>query len=556
LQLPVVGYEKKLKLSIKFPSLGMLQRIYQQLQLKQDLKRTGYSLLEIIMSSVITFSFTLFLQFLCYCLRQHRGMKNMILVYIQKLPLVSYYVLKLRKKLVAEIDHASKKKHMANGKRVTLPRVGKDSKKVMVECSRMQLSDSNHTSKMSGAIYVPPNSEMFRLCTNAYNMFAHTNPLHGDAFPSVSRMENDVVSMVASLLGAQDGDDVCGNMTSGGTESILSAIRTARDFMHFKRGITRPEMIVATSAHAAVYKAAEYFNIKLILIGTDREGRLSVSDLMQSLNRNVILVYASAPGYPHGAVDSIEDIASIIKMWGCCLHVDACLGGFILPFAKMANFETSAFDFRIPEVTSISIDTHKYGCAQKGSSVVLYRTRELRKFQFTAVSSWSGGVYISPTQAGSRSGGLIAQTWAVMMHIGYSGYASTALSILQASLLLRKNISLIPELEVIGVDVTMVVAWRSISKEVNIYILNDILSEMGWHLSVLHSPPALHMCITNANTCSLDALVKDLQVAIERVKSGNYDTKEGKAPIYGMANRMSSTSVVNDLLKDIQDVLD
>ena len=308
-----------------------------------------------------------------------------------------------------------------------------------------------------------------------------------------------------------------------------------------------------------MYKAADYFNIKLNLIGTDANGRLSVSDLAKSMNKNVILVYASAPGYPHGVIDAVQDIAKIVKTWGCCLHVDACLGGFVLPFAQdssVGDISYAPFDFRVPEVTSMSIDTHKYGCAQKGSSVTLYKTRELRKFQFTAVSSWSGGLYISPSQAGSRSGGLIAQTWAAMMHIGHNGYVAAAESILSASMTLRRDISIIDPLEVIGSDVTMVVAWRSKSKKVDIYVLNDILSEMGWHLSVLHSPPALHMCITSVNVDSLKLLAADVRTAVDRIKSGKYDFKKGKAPIYGMANRMSNTSTIDELLRDIQDVMD
>jgi len=315
---------------------------------------------------------------------------------------------------------------------------------------------------------------------------------------------------------------------------------------------------VATSAHAAVYKAAEYFNIKLVLIGTDEDGRMSVSELKKRMNKNVILVYASAPGYPHGVVDPITTIADVVKRWQCCLHVDACLGGFVLPFVKYAGLEDISyppFDFSVPEVTSMSIDTHKYGCAQKGSSVLLYRTRELRKFQFTAVSSWSGGLYISPSQAGSRSGGLIAQTWAAMMYFGRRGYVSAAKNILKAAVSLRQDISAIKPLEIIGKDVTMIVAWRSTSSKVDIYVLNDLLSEMGWHLSVLHSPPAIHICITSVNVESLESLVKDVQVAVERIHAGDYNRKEGKAPIYGMANRMSNTSTVDDLLKDIQDVM-
>lgn len=295
------------------------------------------------------------------------------------------------------------------------------------------------------------------------------------------------------------------------------------------------------------------------MIGTDDCGRLSIPELKRKLNRNVILVYASAPSYPHGVIDSVENIAKCIEPWGCCLHVDACLGGFILPFARNVgprNEEYPMYDFKIPQVTSMSVDTHKYGCAQKGSSVVLYKNRDLRKFQYTAVSSWTGGMYISPSQAGSRSGGLIAQTWAALKYFGREGYAKQAANILAASHRLRQQISKISSLEILGVDITMVVAWKSNDKDVDIYALNDVLGEMGWHLSVLHSPPALHLCITTANIPTLDVLISDLNAAVKRIKSGEYDVQNARAPIYGMANLMSNTNIVNDLLKDIQDVMD
>jgi|TARA_B100000683_G_scaffold230329_1_gene231212 sphinganine-1-phosphate aldolase len=313
------------------------------------------------------------------------------------------------------------------------------------------------------------------------------------------------------------------------------------------------------SAHAAIHKAAEYFNIKLILIGTDRHGRLSLSELKQKMNRNVILVYASAPGYPHGIIDPVEDIAKCVSSWGCCLHVDACLGGFLLPFindSQVHGTKKIKYGFEIPAVTSMSVDTHKYGCAHKGSSVVLYRSRSIRKFQYTAVTSWTGGMYISPSQPGSRSGGLVAQTWAALNYFGHDGYAKMAQSIVEASLLLRKRILNIPQLELIGEDVTMIVAWKSKDKGIDIYVINDLLTDMGWHLSVLHSPPALHFCITSANVDSIDLLIDDLLKAMKCAKSGKHNSKNSRAPIYGMANKMSNTSIVDDLLKDVQDSID
>lgn len=312
--------------------------------------------------------------------------------------------------------------------------------------------------------------------------------------------------------------------------------------------------IIAISAHAAVYKAAEYFKIQLIRVGVDEEGRMKVEEVKKKINKNTILIYASAPSYPHGAIDPIGTLSEIAIAYDCCLHVDACLGGFVLPFLK-AEISTIPFDFELAGVTSISVDTHKYGCAQKGSSVVLYSSKELRKFQYTSVMDWTGGLYISPSQPGSRSGGLISQTWAALVHMGVDGYTTVAREIYSAALMLRTEINAIPGLQVIGEDVNMIVAWKSNMNKINIYIVNDILQSKGWQLSVLQAPPALHLCITAANVSCVPQLVTDLRHSVCEVLSLPEGIKGGKAPIYGMAGSVPDRGVVGDLLKDIQDIL-
>ncbi len=226
--------------------------------------------------------------------------------------------------------------------------------------------------------------------------------------------------MTAALLGGGPAGraSVCGCLTSGGTESILTAIRTTRDFFAAERGVTAPEMIAAVSAHAAVHKAAAYFGIRLVRVPVDASLRMDVAATRRAVTRNTILIYASAPGFPHGVLDDVAALAAVARAAGAALHVDACLGGFVLPFAAAAGHASKVpapWDFWVPGVTSISADTHKFGLAQKGSSVLLYANARLRRYQFTAVTDWSGGLYVSPSAAGSRPGGLIAQTWASLM---------------------------------------------------------------------------------------------------------------------------------------------
>lgn len=288
----------------------------------------------------------------------------------------------------------------------------------------------------------------------------------------------------------------------------------------------------------------------------DTSGRMRVSEVLKAITKNTILIYASAPSYPHGTIDPIEELARIALRYSLCLHVDACLGGFVLPFARhLKSISIPNFDFKIEGVTTISVDTHKYGCAQKGSSVLLYHSNKLRQYQYTSVTDWSGGLYISPSQPGSRSGGLIAQTWAALLYNGYNGYQSAAHKILLASKYFREQISNIPGLELLGADVTMVVAWTAKNPKLNIYMINDILSSMGWELSVLHAPPALHLCITSANIGSLPSLIADLRASVADSFEHQNNSSSGMAPIYGLGNALPDRNLVGEMLKEIQDVI-
>ena len=439
-----------------------------------------------------------------------------------------------------------------------------------LELAQADVSWTPGESRMSGSVYMH-DAAHFALLNRVYARFAHSNPLHGDIFAASGRMEREVVAMTASLLGggARHGGSpsVCGCLTSGGTESILTAVRTTRDFFADVKGVHEPEMIVAVSAHAAVFKASHYFGVKLVTVAVDSNLQMDVSATRRAVTANTVLIYASVPGFPHGVVDNVPALAKIARDAGCGLHVDACLGGFVLPFAakagwRSANGQLPAFDFRVPGVTSMSVDTHKYGLAQKGSSVLLYATPELRRYQYTAVTEWSGGLYISPSAAGSRPGGLIAQTWASLLHMGEEGFVAAAKRVLFAADQLAVGIARIPGLVVLGKQHTMVVAWKSTDSAVNIYNVNDVMSTPaggGWHLNALQRPPALHFCVTPANADSVPQLLADLARAVAQVKaarkSGGGGTKGGKAPIYGLGGSLPDRGAVGDILKLAQDVM-
>jgi sphinganine-1-phosphate aldolase len=278
----------------------------------------------------------------------------------------------------------------------------------------------------SGAVY-HGDPEHIAFLNRVYAAQSQANPLHPDLWPSATKYEAEVVSMTACMLGADHASadaPIAGTVNSGGTESIMLAMRAYRDFARERRRIACPEIVAPVTAHAAFDKASRYFDMPLIRTPVGDGFAADVAAMAAAITENTAVVVGSAPGFPHGIIDPIPEIAGLAAEHGIGCHVDAYLGGFILPWAERLGHSVPPFDFRLPGVTSMSADTHKYGYAAKGSSVVLYRGPELRQFQFYKVADWPGGLYLSPTFAGSRAGALSATAWAAMVSIGASGYTA------------------------------------------------------------------------------------------------------------------------------------
>ncbi|XP_024934338.3 sphingosine-1-phosphate lyase isoform X2 [Ziziphus jujuba] len=356
-----------------------------------------------------------------------KGLKATIIGFVMSsiklVPGVKRYIDSEKQKVVDKLQSGGKSKR--EGWRTELPSTGLGAG-VLDRMKDDKRNDVSWQGKCSGTVYIGGSESEghFSVINEACSMFAHTNPLHLDVFKSVARYEAEVVAMTAALLGGKEkssGGQICGNMTSGGTESILLAMKSSRDYMKAMKGISKPEMIIPVSAHSAYDKAAQYFNIKLWRVPVNKEFQADVKAIRRYINRNTILIVGSAPGFPHGIIDPIEELGELASTYGICLHVDLCLGGFVLPFARKLGYPIPPFDFSVKGVTSVSVDVHKYGLAPKGTSVVLYRNHDIRKNQFVAVTEWSGGLYVSPTIAGSRPGGLIAGAWASMMSLGEEG---------------------------------------------------------------------------------------------------------------------------------------
>ena len=386
-----------------------------------------------------------------------------------------------------------------------------------------------------------------------YALNSQSNPIHFDTWPSNLKFEAEIVSMTAHMLGAdKTQDEIAGSVSSGGTESILLAMKTYRDWARAKRWITKPEMIAPVTAHAAFDKAAQYFNIKAIRTPVTGDCRADVEAVKAAITKNTVVIVGSAPTFPHGVIDPIEELSELAREHGVGFHTDSCLGGFILPWAEKLGYPVPPFDFRLPGVTSMSADTHKYGYAAKGTSVVLYRGHDLHHFQYYTTTEWPGGLYFSPTLAGSRAGALSATCWAAMVTIGENGYLEASKGILEAGEKLKNAIREIPELYVLG-DPLYVVAFASDS--LDIYAVSDYMAQKGWGLSGLQRPACVHISLTlrHAQPGVTERLIADLKEAVAFVKA-HPEMQGSLGPVYGMSGNVHLKGNVEELLREIMDI--
>ena len=476
---------------------------------------------------------------------------------LRSMPLVRAVLRRQYDSLMRHLEPAIKPYRDAFTTFSRLPPIGRSREEVVEEMEALKRSEESRWREgyVSGAVY-HGDPEYIEFLNRVYAIHSQSNPLHADVWPSATKFEAEIVSMTAHMLGAASAsrdDAICGTVSSGGTESILLAMKTYRDWALATKRITRPEMIVPSTAHTAFDKAAQYFGINIIRVPLDPAYQADVSAVRRAVTRNTIVVVGSAPSFPHGVIDPIEELSALAREKGIGLHVDACLGGFILPWAEQLGYPVPRFDFRLPGVTSMSADTHKYGYAPKGTSVVLYRGARLRQYQYFTATDWPGGLYFSPTLAGSRPGALSAACWAAMVSIGEQGYLESARKILETATTIKKGIASIPDLYVIG-DPLWVIAFAS--KTIDVYRILDQMTRRGWSLNGLHQPACVHLCVTlrHAQPGVAERFIDDLKASAAHVRR-NPGAKGGMAPVYGMANTLPLRGIVSDLLKQYIDLL-
>lgn len=411
---------------------------------------------------------------------------------------------------------------------------GRPKEEIFAELERFKARDLDWQDGRVWAYVYNPGDEVREVVNRAYTMFLTENALDPTVFPSLMRLETEVVRMVADLL--RGDENVVGHITTGGTESNLLAVKTARDWARAHRPeVAQPEMVLPITAHGSFHKAAHYFGVRPVVVEVNPQTfRVEPEAIRAAITPNTILLVASAPNWSQGVIDPVPEIAEIARERGLLFHVDACVGGFYLSFLRRMGHPVPDFDFAVPGVTSISADLHKYGYAAKGASTVLYRNREIRRYQLFACAETTGYTLINTTILSSKSGGPMAGAWAVLNYLGEEGFFHIVRTVHEATRRLIQGINEIPELRVLGEPAMCIFSFTS--DQINLFQLADAMARRGWYIQAQPSTPvtprSLHISVNYGNAHRVDALLADLREAVEEVKQAPpIDTENVRAMI-------------------------
>ncbi len=388
-----------------------------------------------------------------------------------------------------------------------------DDEAILERLARLRDDDLSAKDGNAFAFIYDAGDAVNQLARKAFAAGMSGNGLDPTVYPSARRLENDLVAATLSHLRAPA--EACGTITSGGTESVILAVKTARDYARKKRAhITEPNMLLPETAHASFQKAAHYLGVKAILVDVDPSTmEASIADMSSKIDENTILLVGSAPSYAHGVIDPITEMGALAQEKELLLHVDACIGGWVLPFERENGVDLPEFDFTIPGVTSMSVDLHKYGFTPKGISVLAQRNRELRNAQYYSCATWSGYSIINPTIQGSKSLAPMTAAWAVLQRLGKSGYRQLVATMWKATQEFIAGVGSIKQLRVLGTPRMGLVAVTTRGQDV--FELADRLTTAGWHVQPTYafgaSPAHIHFTIDPHNASKVGELLKDLR---------------------------------------------
>ncbi len=428
------------------------------------------------------------------------------------------------------------------------PQKGRPFEEILEELESFGINDPKYKDAKTWSLVYYLNEDYTNFLHDAYGKYFSANGLNPTAFKSLKRLEKEVLKFTAELFHVDD--EACGVMTSCGTESCMLAVKTYRDLGRSK-GIKKPEMIIPETAHVAWDKGSEYFGVKTRRAPLDKDFRVDIKAVEKMINKNTVMILGAAPEYPHGIIDPIEELGKLAKKHNIPLHVDACVGGYILPFMEKAGYELPLWDFRVEGVTSISADIHKYGFAAKGASCIMYRNVDYFKHQVFVNESWPGGLFASPAFLGTRPGGAYAAAWAAIQANGIEGYTNLAKSTIETAEKLKEGIREIGCLEIIGDPKVSLFAYRSTDKDVNIFALGDVMEEKGWHIDRIQRPDALHAMVTASHDKVVEEYLKDLKESIEYVRQHPELADSGQAATYGLVSHLPLRGMVRKQVLDI-----
>jgi sphinganine-1-phosphate aldolase len=432
--------------------------------------------------------------------------------------------------------------------KVSLSNQGASRDEVFSQLQQLHEQDTKwHDGRVFSLVY-HANDEHTEFLKKVYSLYFHENGLNPGAFPSIKKYESEVVSIAANLLGG--GETAAGAMTSGGSESIMMAVKTYRDWALATKQISQPEMILSNTVHPAFDKALHYFRVKPVIVKVTDEQIADVEAIKNAITPNTIAIVGSAPQYPHGVMDPIEALAKLARANQIGMHVDACVGGFMLPFLKKLGEPIPPFDFSVEGVTSISADLHKYGFTAKGASVILYRDKDLRRFQFFVKKDWPGGLFASPSVTGTRPAGSIAAAWATLKAFGEEGYLKLYGELLATTKKFKDGLE-VQNCRIVGKPVGTLLAYETLG--VNMHVVADLLEKRGWFVDRQMNPDCIHLTITPAHAPIVDRYLGDLKECREFAKGHPELAREGMAAMYGMVATVPDPKMVDQFLYQYMD---
>ena len=407
-----------------------------------------------------------------------------------------------------------------------LPQQGRPADDIIADLEAKRSGDVRWQDGRAFGMVYDGGPSVHEVAERAAMLYLHENALNTKAFSSLGQIQSETVRWTADLLHGPD--TAAGFLTSGGTESIQCAVLAARERGRAERGVHAGEIVVAESAHAAFHKSAHMYDMPIRTTPVSDDWTFDVDAMAAAVTDRTVLVVGSAPQYPQGVVDPIPEIATLAASVGANCHVDACMGGFVLPFAERLGRDVPPWDFRVDGVHSISADIHKLGYAPKGVSVVLHRTKELRRYQTWVFDGWLGGLYGSPNLQGTRSGLPMAAAWAVMQHLGVEGYVELTRQTLDNADRMRAGIAEIDGLRVLGEGGLHLVTMASdpgAEDPIDVFALGDALLTRGWYHDRQGPPDSLHSTVSNSNTGVIDQYLADLRESVDEVRGAAADDR-------------------------------